>query len=239
MFLSAILTMVALLSQPVASFAQTTAKPVTNTQEQQPPSPAQIFAALMAEKDDAQADEGLFYFCDAVSDESVLSLTKKLEAFATDEDNADQPIRIIINSPGGSVFAGYALMDEIASVRGRGHHVKIVAYGMAASAAGWILQSADERVIGANSWILIHEVSTSASGKLATIETDLKFSHQLQDQFLLRLSQRSKLSLVAIHDHIDQGQDWWISAQDALAYGLVDSIEPVPAFPTPTPAKKK
>jgi ATP-dependent protease ClpP protease subunit len=121
-------------------------------------------------------------------------------------------------------------MDEIANVRARGHHVTIETYGMAASAAGFILQSADTRVIGANSWVLIHQISSQASGKYAAIMADMKFTGQLQDQFLMRLSNRSNLSLATIHDHIDNGQDWWISADDALKYGLVDSVQPIAGF---------
>lgn len=213
------IVLVALLWLPLGASAQ---QPDTTTQ----PTTTQPATKVEASK----TNEGLFYFYDEVSEGSVLSLVKQLESWSASKDNDGKPVRIILNSPGGSVFAGFTLMDEIAAVRTRGHHVKIQTYGMAASAAGWIVQAADERVIGANSWILIHQISTQSSGKLAAIQTDLKFTTQLQDQFLERLARRSKLSLATIHEHIDQGLDWWINAQDALKYGLVDSIEPVPGF---------
>lgn len=197
---------------------------------QQPPDTTKTTTQPAAKVEADKTNEGLFYFYDEVSEGSVLNLVKQLEAWSTNKDNDGKPVRIILNSPGGSVFASFTLMDEISAVRTRGHHVKMQTYGMAASAAGWILQAADERVIGANSWILIHQISTKAEGKLADIQTDLKFTTQLQDQFLERLARRSKLSLATIHEHIDQGLDWWINAQDALKYGLVDSIEPVPGF---------
>jgi ATP-dependent Clp protease protease subunit len=212
--------LVVLLTFATASFAQAP----------KPPTPDQIFASLFGRADAPKVANGTFYFWEEVSDESVLSLTKQLEAFTQDKDNDGKPVRIIMNSPGGSVFSGFALMDEIANVRARGHHVTIETYGMAASAAGFILQSADTRVIGANSWVLIHQISSQASGKYAAIMADMKFTGQLQDQFLMRLSNRSNLSLATIHDHIDNGQDWWISADDALKYGLVDSVQPIAGF---------
>jgi ATP-dependent Clp endopeptidase proteolytic subunit ClpP len=226
-FTSAAITLAVLLSLSTGSFAQT---PKTVGQEL---TPDRVISLLMgakpADKKSGPA-EGLFYFSNEVSETTVLSLVKQLESWVEDTDNAGKPIRIILNSPGGSVFASFTLMDEIAAVRTRGHHVKIQTYGMAASAAGWLLQAADERVIGANSWILIHQISTKSEGKLFEIQNDMKLSTQLQDQFLERLAKRSKLSLATIHEHIDQGLDWWINAQDALKYGLVDSIEPVPGF---------
>jgi len=221
---SSVATLLVLLSFATGSFAQAP-KPDA-------PTPDQIISTLfgMPKPDAAKAANGTFYFWEEVSDDSVLNLTKQLESFCEKKDNDGKPVRIVMNSPGGSVFSAYALMDEIANVRVRGHHVTIEVYGMAASAAGFILQSADERIIGANSWVLIHQISSSASGKYAAIMADMKFTSQLQDQFLSRLSSRSKLSLATIHDHIDQGFDWWISADDALKYGLVDSVQPIPGF---------
>jgi ATP-dependent Clp endopeptidase proteolytic subunit ClpP len=215
-----------LLALSAGAFAQQASKAKPTS-----PSPDQIFASLFGGDAKASNPDGTLYFWDVVSEDSVLDLTKQLEAWVADKDNKDKPVRIIMNSPGGSVFAGFALMDEIANVRARGHHVKIEAYGMAASAAGFILQAADERVIGANSWVLIHQISGGTEGKYAAMMADLKFTGQLQDQFLVRLSNRSKLSLATIHDHIDNGQDWWISADDALKYGLVDSVQATPVFP--------
>lgn len=176
------------------------------------------------------AKEGLFYLYSEISDDSVKDLTQKLEDFTADTKNDGKPVRIIMNSPGGNIINAFALMDEISRVRSEGHRVTIEDYGMAASAAGWVLQAADVRAIGANSWVLIHEASSEQQGKVNDLQAQLRFTSQLQDQFVQILARRSKLTAAEIHAHIDNGQDWWIPAQDALKYGLVDKIEPVPAF---------
>lgn len=180
--------------------------------------------------DPPKGSEGLFYFYDEVSKPSVLKLTQDMESWAKNPLNKDQPIRIVMNSPGGSVFDGFSLMDEIAHLRREGHRVNIEDYGMAASAAGWIMQAADTRSIGANSWMLIHEPSSETSGKLSSIETDLHFGEQLENQFLQVFADRSKLSVEEIRKHIDGGRDWWIPAKTAKTLGLVDQVEDVPVY---------
>lgn len=176
------------------------------------------------------AKEGLFYFFNEVNHDSVLNLTQQLESWTADPKNKNAPVRIVMNSPGGNVMDGFSIMDEIARVRQNGHHVKIEDYGMAASAAGWIMQAADTRAIGANSWMLIHEGSSSTSGKLSSMGQDLRVSRELQDQFVQVLAARSHLTPDEIHKHIDNGTDWWIPAATAKTLGLVDVVEPVPEF---------
>jgi ATP-dependent Clp protease protease subunit len=185
--------------------------------------------------------EGVFYFYDEVSQKSVLDLTQQMESWAGNAKNKDQPIRIVMNSPGGSVFDGFSMMDEVARLRRDGHHVKIEDYGMAASAAGWMMQAADTRAIGANSWLLIHEPSGQASGKLSSMGAQVHLSKELEDQFLGVFAARSHLTTDQIRQHIDDGRDWWIPANTAKTLGLVDVVETVPPFhpeEQPTPQHK-
>ncbi|HEY9777439.1 MAG TPA: ATP-dependent Clp protease proteolytic subunit [Planktothrix sp.] len=189
-------------------------------------------------KDDTKTEQkaepdlpvGVFYFYDGVDNEGVLKITKDLDKWSENTKNDGKPVRIVLCSPGGNVIVAFALIDEVTNLRRQGHNVTIADYGMAASAAGFILQSADTRIIGANSWILIHEISSSADGKLGSLYDQLKFTAGLQDQFIGILSSRSHLTVAQIHDHIDNGRDWWIPASEALKLGLVDRVEAVPAF---------
>jgi ATP-dependent Clp protease protease subunit len=183
------------------------------------------------------AKEGVFYFYGEVNQQSALNLTQQMEMWADDPRNKDQPIRIVMNSPGGSVFDGFSMMDEIARLRREGHHVKIEDYGMAASAAGWIMQAADTRAIGANSWMLIHEPSGQATGKLSAMGAEVHLSKDLEDQFLGVFAARSHLTADEIRKHIDDGRDWWIPANTAKALGLVDQVEEVPPFHPEEPAQ--
>ncbi|GEM_PF-1389853 len=180
--------------------------------------------------EDKAAAKGLFFLYDGIDKNSVAGLIKKLEDWAGDAKHKGQPVRIVMNSPGGYVMDGFALMDEITAMRNRGHHVTIAVYGMAASAAGWILQAADTRSVGANSWLLIHQISNENSGKLVELQRNIQFTTREQDQFIRVLVKRSHLTVQEVHAHIDAGQDWWIPAREALKLGLVDDLEPVPAY---------
>jgi ATP-dependent Clp protease protease subunit len=200
--------------------------------------PAAVRGAIGGAVGAPSGKEGVFYFYGEVNQQSALSLTQQMEMWADDPKNKDQPIRIVMNSPGGSVFDGFSMMDEIARMRRAGHHVKIEDYGMAASAAGWIMQAADTRAIGANSWMLIHEPSGQATGKLSTMGAEVHLSKDLEDQFLGVFAARSHLSADDIRKHIDDGRDWWIPAGTAKELGLVDQVEEVPPFHPEEPAQK-
>ena len=123
-------------------------------------------------------------------------------------------------------------MDEVGRLRAIGHHVTIAAYGMAASAAGWMLECGDERVIGAHAQMLIHQVSGEARGKIYDHEIAEAQMKGMWEECIKLLTARShgKLTRQIILDHTSHSEDWWITAQEALDYGLVDRIESVPAF---------
>jgi len=188
------------------------------------------FANLVsAQSAPADPKETTFMFYDEITQATVVQMTTKLEDWS--ENNPGQPLRIMLNSPGGDVFASFALMDELTHLRHDGHQLTIAVYGMAASAAGWIVQAGDKRIIGANSSILIHEISSGSEGKLSKMKEDIERTDRLQEQFIQLLASRSKLTARIIHSHIDGGHDWWISAQEAKRLGLVDEIEGAPFAP--------
>src|SRR5438309_10390756 len=98
----AIVTLVTLLSLSTGLLAQTPKTPSIT--------PDQIITALGGAKVDAKNADGTFYFWEEVTEGSVLGLTKQFETWSQNKDNDGKPIRIILNSPGGSVFAAFALM---------------------------------------------------------------------------------------------------------------------------------
>lgn len=143
----------------------------------------------------------------------------------------DAPFTIEFNSPGGSVFDGWALYDTIRENSNRGHHVTTIALGYAASMAGVLLQSGDTRLIGRQSQIMIHEVSSSAIGKVSELQDSVELSKQLTEQMARLYSERSKKT-AARGKHLtakqilvrSQRTDWWIGSAEALALGFVDRV---------------
>jgi ATP-dependent Clp protease protease subunit len=136
-----------------------------------------------------------------------------------------EPILIRINSPGGSVLDGFALFDTILRLRRKGHHITTHGLGMVASMAAVLIQAGDERVLDANSWFMIHEVSIQLGGnKTSAIEDEVRFLKKLEDRLLDILVDRSRLSKRQIQNRWKKTDDW-MSAEEALDLGFVDRVE--------------
>jgi ATP-dependent Clp protease, protease subunit len=171
---------------------------------------------------DAQADAGRVYmFADEVSEESV---RKALETFDRwHRRNPGAPIEVILNSPGGRVTEGLALFDYLRWLSGQGHHITTVALGRAASMGSVLLQAGDTRVVGRNSMIMLHEVAAGASGTVQRVQDQVVHMNRVQEQLIALLCERSKLTPAKLRKRWVH-HDWWLSASEALEFGLVDEI---------------
>jgi ATP-dependent Clp protease protease subunit len=179
--------------------------------------------------------KGVFFFSIGIDQVSTREFAIMLVNWC--RDNPGHKIRININSQGGVILDALFLLDTLNFLRSIGHHVTIAVYGRSASCAGWLLQAADVRIIGAHSWFLIHEVSSEVKGSKSALKAELARVEQLQNQTSTILCSRTggRLTIEKIDKEIDGGRDWWLTAQEALDYGLVDEIEAVKPF-APSPA---
>lgn len=132
-------------------------------------------------------------------------------------------IEILFNSPGGSVFAGMALYDYIQEMRRRGHKITTSTRGMAASMGGILLQAGDIRVMGAEAYILIHEISAHAGGKIGDIEDTVELLKKMEERVLEIFASRSALTKAKLKANWRR-KDWWIDSTEALKLGLVDEV---------------
>ncbi len=146
--------------------------------------------------------------------------------------NAGKPVRVEFNSGGGNILDGLFLYEKLNWLRAQGHHLTGVAYGRMASSAAWLLQACDWRIIGTQSWLLVHEVQSRAEGPISSVRRELERMIALQEQTTRILTSRTQGRLVSetIGRHIDGGRDWWIAAAEAYELGLVDEIETVKPF---------
>lgn len=153
------------------------------------------------------------------------SANKCIDQLTTWQRSDDPPteIEIVFNSPGGSVVPGLALFDYIQFVRESGIHVTTSSIGYAASMAGILLQAGDQRVIGRNSWLLIHEGSFGAVGSVADVKDTVKWVDMMQARVVEIFAERSKLSKAQIKRRMSR-TDWWMSAPEALKLGFVDQV---------------
>lgn len=135
-----------------------------------------------------------------------------------------EPIKITINSPGGSVLDGLALYDAILRLRRKGHHVVTRGTGLIASMATILMQAGDERILDANSWFMIHEVSAGAQGTSSDMEDQLAFVKRLNDRLHGILAERSTLTKRQILSRTKKKDDW-LSAEEAVSLGFADKVE--------------
>ena len=171
----------------------------------------------------ASSDEAnTYYFHGAVGSISSSNCLEALGFWARKRPGS--PMTIVFNSPGGGVFEGLALYDFIKDLRQRGHHITTKSIGMAASMGGVLLQAGDERIMGPNAYMLIHEVSSGSMGKVSEMEDALKFTSRLQAKLLDILAERSTMTVAQIKRKWTK-TDWWLDAQEALELGFIDRIE--------------
>ncbi len=132
-------------------------------------------------------------------------------------------MEIVFNSPGGGVMAGMALFDHIRQMSRDGHKITTRSNGYAASMAGILLQAGDIRVIGKESYVLIHEISTGAVGKIGELEDVVEFTHMIQKRVLDIFAERSNKKAAYFEKHWTR-KDWWLSSDDCLEIGFVDEV---------------
>lgn len=174
-----------------------------------------------AEKLAADKYHFVYAFNDSVSSGSVKTCTTQLASWVRQHPQCS--IEIIFHSPGGGVIEGMALFDYIRKLRVDGHHITTMALGMAASMAGILLQAGDNRVMGREAWVLIHEGSFGAVGSVGQVEDTVEWVKKIQKRILNIFAERSNLTATQVQRRWKR-KDWWLSSDDCLKFGFVDEI---------------
>lgn len=136
-------------------------------------------------------------------------------------DDPKKDIFLYINSPGGSVTAGLSIIDTM-------HHIKppvaTVCVGMAASMGSLILSQGakGKRFVLPNAEVMIHQPSGGAYGQASDIDITAKHILKTRDKLNKMLSKASGQKLAKVEQDVDR--DFFMDAEEALAYGIVDAI---------------
>jgi ATP-dependent Clp protease protease subunit len=138
-----------------------------------------------------------------------------------DHEDPKRDIRLYINSPGGSVTAGMAIYDTMQYVRA---DVSTMCVGIAASMGAFLLASGKKgkRLALPNSDILLHQVMGGAEGQAIEIEIAAKQIIKTKQRLNQILAKHTGQSLAKIEKDTDR--DFWLSAEEAKAYGVIDEI---------------
>ena len=140
-----------------------------------------------------------------------------------DGQDTEKDINLYINSPGGSVTAGLAIYDTIQHVKS---DVSTICLGQAASMSALVLTAgtAGKRMILPSSRVLIHQPWGGAQGQARDIGIQsreiVRMKKLIVDYFVKHSSKTKTVEQIAS----DMERDFYMSAQDAVEYGIVDSI---------------
>lgn len=142
------------------------------------------------------------------------------ELLYLDSINNDD-ISIYINSPGGSVTAGMAIYDTINFIKS---DVSTICVGMAASMAAFLLSSGTKgkRYCLPNSEVMIHQPLGGAQGQATEIKIAAERILKLREKLNKMLAENTKQNIKRIEK--DTERDYFMSAKEALDYGLIDQI---------------
>lgn len=164
----------------------------------------------------------IYRFTDSINEKSVALCMERIDVWHRLDPNCD--ITIIFTSPGGSVVDGMALWDYLHSMKDTGHRLITVAQGMAASMAGILIQAGDERIMGKESYLLIHQVQAGVMGSFGELEDRMKWLELVQERILDIFAKRSKMPRNQIKKKWTR-TDWWLSSDEALDLGFVDKVQ--------------
>lgn len=174
-------------------------------------------------------ESGCLFFHGDVEEERVCDLQFEI-LLAHKNIDPKLPITLYLSSFGGDVFAGLALASTIQEVRRAARVVNIHIMGCAMSMGSIVAQVGDIRTMEPSSWFMIHNISSSVKGKTPDIKDEAEFCERLEDTAFAFYAQRSGKPL-EFWKKLLHRRDVFISAQEALEYGLVDAISALPAYP--------
>lgn len=161
----------------------------------------------------------IIFLGSAVDDNVANSIIAQM-LFLESQDK-DKDIKFYINSPGGSVSAGLAIFDTMQYIK---PPVSTICIGMAASMGAVLLAAGEKgkRFSLPNSEIMIHQVLGGAQGQASDIEIHAKHILKIKDKLNQILAESTGKTAKVVEKDADR--DNFMSADEALAYGLIDHI---------------
>jgi ATP-dependent Clp protease protease subunit len=153
-------------------------------------------------------------------DDHVANIVIAQLLFLQSEDSK-KDINLYINSPGGSVTAGLAIIDTMNHIK---NNVATTCVGIAASAAALILSAGakGKRYALTNSEVMIHQPMGGAEGQASDIEISARHILKTRENLNKILAKNTGQTLAKIEK--DGDRDFFMSADDAKKYGIIDKV---------------
>ena len=170
-----------------------------------------IFSRLLTDR--------IIFLSDEVNDATASRVVAQL--LYLEAQDPDKDISFYINSPGGSVTAGMAIYDTMNFIK---CDVSTVCIGMAASMGAFLLSAGTKgkRFALPNSEIMIHQPLGGAKGQATDIKIQAELILRTRDKLNAILAQNTSKSVEQVA--LDTERDNYMTAEQALAYGLIDKV---------------
>jgi len=170
---------------------------------------------------DVLAENGVIFLNGQIDDRSVLNVIKKLWWYHFDSE-FDGEINLIINSVGGYVSSGWALIDTISAIR---HKVNAVAMGSLMSMAVMVFIACEHRIIAEHTSSMVHHFSSSSEGKYPELIAERKGLDLEYKRYIRHLVEFSKYRTEKeVLQNILKKEDNWLSPKEMKKHGLADEI---------------
>lgn len=143
------------------------------------------------------------------------------QLFYLANEDPKRDIKLYINSPGGSVYDGLAIIDTMNYIE---PDVQTIGIGLQASMGAMLLAcgAKGKRFVLPNARVMIHQPSSGTEGKITDQEIALKEGILLKKKLAEIFAERTGKSLKQVERDMDR--DNWMSAQEALDYGIIDGV---------------
>jgi ATP-dependent Clp protease protease subunit len=161
----------------------------------------------------------IIFLSDEVNDHTASVIVAQL--LFLEADDPDKDIHLYINSPGGSITAGFAIFDTMQYIK---PDVSTICVGMAASMGAFLLAAGakGKRYALPNSEVMIHQPLGGTRGQATDIMIHAERMVKMKEKLNHILSERTGQTYEVISQ--DTERDNFLSAEAALEYGLVDKV---------------
>lgn len=164
-------------------------------------------------------NERIIFLGEQVDSHTANLVVAQLLYLAGEDPKRD--IKLYINSPGGSVYDGLAIIDTMNYIQ---PDVQTIGIGLQASMGAMLLScgAKGKRFILPNARVMIHQPSSGTEGKITDQEIALKEGIYLKKRLAEIFAQNTGKSLKQVEQDMDR--DNWMSAEEAKQYGIVDEV---------------
>ena len=163
--------------------------------------------------------ERIIFLTGEIDDDSANIVIAQLLFLQSEDPKKD--ISLYINSPGGLITATLAIIDTMNHIK---NNVSTVCVGLAASGGAWLLSSGTKgkRFILPNAEVMIHQPLGGAQGQVSDIEIRAKQLIRSKDILAKMMAKNTGQPLTKVEKDVDR--DYFMSAEEAKKYGIVDKI---------------